>query len=269
MPRSGTTLVQSIIATSSAVFTLPETHLFAVAKGVFTETPSSIRMARTSLRLARRLASLGLNPLIWAKSGEHVIKTIDNKLQSRARAAGKEHYLEKTPAHLYFASSIKAANINAKIVFVVRSMPPNAISYSKAAAHWGKTKDERDLTSAISRWYSDTCLSILRSAEVGGHIVHYDKLLDSKLRQSEVAKLEAFLDLSLSFEPDSLQTAAAGIVQKHEHWKSNNLSGEIEATNIPASFLSDVMERSAILSEALEGLLVTPEPTATKFVKPD
>lgn len=59
MPRSGTTLVQSLISTSDDVISFPETHIFNATNGLFRGNPRILGIIKSNLAANYNLWRLG------------------------------------------------------------------------------------------------------------------------------------------------------------------------------------------------------------------
>lgn len=168
MPRSGTTLVQSLISTSDDVISFPETHIFNATNGLFRGNPRILGIIKSNLAANYNLWRLGFRKFFWANNGLKAVVCLDKLLRRYAGQRGFRHYLEKTPSHLYASRTIESSGIDYKIIFVVREVGRNVDSYLKVAPSWSKGLDQSDAPAAIARWYQDTVLCILRLKKWAG-----------------------------------------------------------------------------------------------------
>ncbi len=138
-PRSGTTLVQAMIATQPDILTLPETHFFSmvcrfiqekkgyILSGCLTDVIKMIRtrlaFSRNAEKHVRRLSEDGTLslPLLFETMliDNFIEKTDPDKLESLT-------WMEKTPHHVFHLTRIFSLYPSARIVYVLRN-PEKAI----------------------------------------------------------------------------------------------------------------------------------------------
>jgi len=228
MPRTGTTLVQSLIATNQNVFTTCETHYLDGMSGVFKKSYSFFDVLMANMKGYNRLKKQFLhNGYSWVSSGKDSIKVLDKVMTCAAKKEKKEVYLEKTPSHLYFTDEILAVLPESKIIFVVRNAEDTIKSYLNAARSWGKCSHELEEDFVFARWLKDTYLCVSRSEEGKGLLVSYDKLTNKETFNSEVERIESYIGLRLHTDGTSMQLASSKVVSSNEKWKKNNLKGGI------------------------------------------
>lgn len=138
-PRSGTTIVQAMLARHPSVFTLPETAFFEYVHGNLAWRWGDAHAEHRPPRLRQRLGfsrkhERQLLLSLRAMGEEAAPGTLPrpslrgDALQSRfvrlldelARSAGRDTWLEKTPNHLLYLPEIEAAVPDARFVHVVR-----------------------------------------------------------------------------------------------------------------------------------------------------
>ena len=178
-PRSGTTLLQSLLCAHPQVFSVPETHLYS-------KIPSQSRVLRR-LGFARRdaparfsalLASLGL-PRVTVQSPfvRDYLRGLAAALDAATLEAGKTVWLEKTPRHLLFVGSIARALPGAKFVHLVRRGPDVVASLYEVTRDypevWGGA---RSLEACTERWLRDTRLSRRFEGAAGHFTARYEAL---------------------------------------------------------------------------------------------
>ena len=178
-PRSGTTLLQSLLCAHPQVFSVPETHLYS-------KIPSPNRVLRR-LGFARRdaparfsalLASLGLPPVtVRSPFVRDYLRALAGSLDAATLEAGKTVWLEKTPRHLLFVGSIARALPGARFIHLVRRGPDVVASLYEVARDypevWG---GPRSLEACVERWLRDTAISRRYEARAGHFTVRYEAL---------------------------------------------------------------------------------------------
>lgn len=255
MPRSGTTLVQSLIATSQEVISFKETHFFNKTRRLFKENPNILDIMLANAKANNALLRIGVRKTFWATDASSCVTKLHQIMNGYAAQRGYRYYLEKTPSHLYVSRSLFGLGDACKLVFVVRGLFRNVESYLKVANAWSKSYDESDLSAAVARWYQDTCLAVLRAREYNGLLISYDKLVDDNSREKEISRLSNFLDLSLKQDQQSISTAAVAIVEGNEYWKHNNKRYGIEKLARPPVSIV-LTERVTELQNKLDELML-------------
>ncbi|MGN6739217.1 sulfotransferase family protein [Dyella sp.] len=134
-PRSGTTIVQAMLARHQQVFTLPETALFEQLYGdlawrwgdygITRRTRRSVQMgfARRAGRhaLAQLARQLGFVRTAAPWRLQTCVDRFVSMLDQATMSAGRELWIEKTPNHLLYLSEITCHIPEARFVHVIRS----------------------------------------------------------------------------------------------------------------------------------------------------
>ena len=229
-PRSGTTLLQSLLAAHPEVLSLPETFFFVhmapsgrrwrllgrahpEARGRLSELERhGIEVASPSFREALPIGTAGPTARRFLRS-----------LDLTASARGKRAWLEKTPSHLHHVGTIERYVPDAKFLHMVRDGMP-AIASLQAVTHghpqaWGGS---RSLDTCIARWRSDIRRSYACVEKANHSFISYERLVaDPSAVLSSLTRR-----LRLRSDPDSIQTMLAGYadasrgVVSDEPWKS-------------------------------------------------
>ena len=224
-PRSGTTLVQSLLAAHPDVASFPETHFFHhlrafrlrfprphVVRGDERRTLEDLlaRIERPDLaaRLPRRASASG-----WIDA---FVRTLD----AVAEDAGAAVWVEKTPGHLGYVDRIARTVPDARFVHVVRPGPDVVASMVEASrAHpegWGGVRRPED---GARRWLRDLAMTEACAGHPAHVVVCYERLVADP--GGEAARLCAALGLApaASLLADRA-SAAAGLVDAGERWKA-------------------------------------------------
>lgn len=258
MPRSGTTLVQSLISTSNEVTSFPETHFFNKTRRLFKPSPSLFDIFLANLKGNSALFDMGIYKFFWATDSRACVGKAHQLMNSYAAKSGYRFYLEKTPSHLYASRSLLELGEECKLVFVVRNLHRSVESYLKLTSAWSKPHDESDVPAAVARWYQDTCLAVLRAREHSALVISYDKLIADETRQHEIDRLGEYLGLILKDDTESIRKAASKIIEHKEYWKENNkLLGiaEIDRPPVPsrlAEQVSNLQSELQVLSSLVQ-----------------
>lgn len=156
-PRSGTTLLQSILSAHEEVFSLPETHFYpqlCSSNPFFRNFGLSTRTARNNLKqIGKDYLDKKINTsLLTKKLSQSFLETLDQASQIR----GKSTWIEKTPQNLWFLSFIKSITKDIYFIHIERE-PKDVI----ASIHYTSTKH------ADSWGYQniDHCISLYKESK--------------------------------------------------------------------------------------------------------
>jgi hypothetical protein len=236
-PRSGTTLVQAMIARHPDVFSLRETYFFESLLGD-AQLRWGDREARSTRRWyhragfaqswgRRRLRQLerthaaqwrGPTPRRWTACVRRYAATLDEA----ASGAQKTHWAEKTPNHILFLDEIAKCIPDAYFVHVLRNGIDVVASVSDA--------DTRQETRAFSggmvrwarRWNRAMEINLARLRDPRHYLLCIEDLIDDT--ETEWKMLRDFLEL----DPDKPLLANPGceVADAHtEPWKIAAITG--------------------------------------------
>lgn len=234
-PRSGTTLLQTILATRTELFTLKETHFFR-------------HLQRR--RPLRPLDRLGLDPARVRHAFDYVarnnglappdplprrldaaVAAFDRMLSEEAARRGMAGWLEKTPEHAFFVPVIRRHLPGVRFVHILRDGPDVVASLWDARQRypesWGWLGGLDDMVRLYNRY--------LRMARrVRGHADSFILLYNDLVERNAGAldRLAVFLGLPAgSLSPESLDRVGswrADIVRADEPWKIREDQGVVD-----------------------------------------
>ena len=240
-PRSGTTLVQSLLAAHSCLTSFTESHFFSRNFKPLPWPPWAIAIRSPLPRLcefllenevesglgaaledrARRVVPVPpLMPLRTRAIARELLETFDQLALSR-RASG---WVEKTPMHLRyirFLDQVMHHDQGTHFVHVVRPGLDVVASLHSASQKWERAYDLRE---CAGRWNSDMRTSLARVRSPRDHFVFYERLTRSP--RHELARLLNHLELEE--EPEILERYGEGwrqLVTDDETWKTDVGSG--------------------------------------------
>jgi hypothetical protein len=238
-PRSGTTLVQSLLAAHGAMTSFTEGHLFAAHFRLLPGSSSAVLLRDPAPRLRAFLAENDEKPSESAvqlaagnRSGERLRPLLALRTSSIARQLlrvldelalrrGRTGWIEKTPRHLSyvpFLERLAGTGSGLRFVHVVRDGLEVVASLHRASQSWERSYD---LESCVQRWNSDVAFSLRRVGSPRDRFVLYEEL---------VAAPEETLErlcggLGLDWQPEILERYAevAGrlVTHREEGWKRN------------------------------------------------
>ena len=227
-PRSGTTLVQTLLGSHSEIYTCRETHFFQrIRRAGKSKVLDYLFLDRAQVAWAYALIQ-SQNGLLLQHHPDQVrsfgsaAHFFEGLMSSEATARGRSAWLEKTPAHLFYIRLIRRHISSARFVHVLRDGPDVVASLVDAAQKYPQAaawKRYGDLETAIAEY--NRCLR--ESAKYfgnAGHVfVRYEHVLDDVDRVYH----ELLARLDLKDEDLCLDLAAIHekIVRSDERWKSN------------------------------------------------
>ena len=255
VPRSGTTLVQSLLAAHSEVTSFTESHFFSRHfKALFTQRPegsTAILTRDPAPRLRDFLAENGwreddenssgtsavdrgleglpprlLLPFRTRPVARHLLRTLDELALLR----GKSTWVEKTPRHLRyipFLEKLLDGEPGTHFVHVIRGGLETVASLHAASQNWERPYD---LEACVERWNADVAFSLSRArmqgdkrtADASGpdHFIVYEQLT----AQPSVTLERLLADLGLAWEPEIFDQHRQGserLITREETWKAN------------------------------------------------
>lgn len=245
-PRSGTTLVQSLLASHSALTSFTESHFFSrhftplrpLAWAVLGKDPSArVRefleengeappeAAAWFARLGRSAARA--KPLLPLQSAEAARRFLD-VLDQLARRRGRTGWIEKTPRHLRYVPFLERISGRGRTRFlhVLREGVDAVASLEQASPNW---ETPYDLEAGARRWNADVALSLRRVGMPADCFVLYEDLTASP--EDTVRRLLA--ELGLAWEPgllDRYTDTARRVTTGEEPWKAET-GGSIRRSN--------------------------------------
>lgn len=227
VPRSGTTLVQSILNAHPDVFGYPETHFF---RSLFPTNRFFKAVGLVSRECWRYLddleAELPEKAIMFPRScfrfwqTRSFLKALDNY----ALTEGCPHWSEKTPAHVQRIGYIESCAQSPYFVHVIRHPYDVVASMYEAARDYPEVWGQRTLESCCRRWNRDVATSLAYQGEVRHHLVRYEEINLSA--DSTISVLMRFLDLDDSkLKRDNIGNSAGQLIKSREKWKAKNSSG--------------------------------------------
>jgi hypothetical protein len=233
MPRSGTTLIQSILSTNDEVYTLPETHILNKARRVFKRKIRIHDILISNINVWIQLSKLNLPKFIF-KDKVSLIKKLHLSL-SKKTSFNQKYYIEKTPSHLSYVPYLRKYIEDVKFIFVVRNITNNLKSFDKLTKTWNKDEISSSRTEQEIRWISEN-YKVFDYYKFGDSIIiNYDELTNVKKSKKIILDLEKFIGFTVKPDQYNMTVASKKIINKDEFWKNNNLKNGIifkEKTNI-------------------------------------
>ena len=158
-PRSGTTLVQQILATDTNLFSCQETHFYSNLNPVnkLKKFIPKFFLQFNALGKLKRVLNqdnLILHNIRFGK--KDIYKNFISIMDKKSLDIGCDGWCEKTPRHLHFISEIYKFENEIDILFIIRHPVPAINSLHKAINEhsyaWKKTKANTSLEECTRRW---------------------------------------------------------------------------------------------------------------------
>lgn len=226
-PRSGTTLLQSLLAAHSSVVSFPESHFFAAlvhpkrACRVLGLANPCVRgqlqafLSRLGPDHADRypLPPLAVSTRSWGRTFLRILDDI-------ARVQGKAVWVEKTPRHLYHLATIERLTQRARFVHVIRRGQDVVASLYEVTHTYPEVwQGARSVQQCVDRWIGDVSISLAYRSRENHFLAWYERLVDEP--RSELERICAFL--GIPFQQEMLtryKEAARALVLREEAWKA-------------------------------------------------
>lgn len=236
-PRSGTTLLQSMIASHSQVVSFPETHFFSSTLPINTflrqikiHGPKSRKIIDQFLQrngyghLQPFQQDASYKFFSYSQWCEILLNLIDQMTAHHAENQENDIVvgLEKTPRHLHYISSIENSKTPNNFLHILREGSDVVASLHLATKQypdqWG---GQRSIRKCIS-WWNKSIEQSLKYVDQPNHFfVIYEQLISDPERV--LKKICAFLNLNYdrSMVQNFHQTAGS-LTQDEEAWKDQN-----------------------------------------------
>jgi hypothetical protein len=247
-PRSGTTLIQRLLATQRGIVSFPETHYFGgVEKHVQTDgngciVPSSLWVMLDAVREKmgfefaeeerRDLQQLAADRRLSSRdffeyAVKHFLKTL---YPERDLLHEPFRWVEKTPTHAMFIDRILEFYPRAQVLHILRHPVPAILSRK----HKFPFNHETPLEELARRWnrMQDRVEQFRRQYGAHIHVMRYEDLMADMERELKAAA--GFLNISFDFSLlqgiKPLEDARRFVLAR-ETWKQDDIERDIASTN--------------------------------------
>ena len=217
-PRSGTTLLQSLICTQNIV-SFPETHYFRLLKQYSSlDSIDKIDAFKKDIKsfTGISLSNIDNEDILNKKVNEkEIFEFLITQLAGEDQL--EQRWLEKTPAHIHSFKDIKNIYPNSKFVFIVRS-PLDAIISCKKNIH-----SNISLRKLATRWKHELNLAEELNNKYPNDlkIVRYEDLVQNT--NHTIKDICNFLDLDFDKEKvNDFSNLSHKYIMPFEKWKDNN-----------------------------------------------
>ena len=240
-PRSGTTLLQSFLASHSRIVSFPETHLYSktISINPIIQTFTLYRALHVQ-KVKDILSELGveesqkLRDFSYTFSTNHWVSVLNDQLDQIGQHFRKEKedfLLDKTPRHLHFIDPIQKTESEAIFIHLIRNGEDVVASMSEATGNnpeeWS---GERSVDKSIYWWNRSIRISRQYIGVPKNYHIRYENLLEEPERVLKYL----FQRIGLPFESsimDSYHKTANALIGDEEVWKAKNTRKTLNSSN--------------------------------------
>jgi hypothetical protein len=230
-PRSGTTLLQSMLFAHPQVFSCPETFFFV--RGV-NGTGLRHRIGLASGGVERAFDTLvGLGVTDRRRRGCRLLRReascarwFTRVMDDAAVAAGARMWVEKTPGHLARIETIRRYVPGARFIHMIREGAPTVASLYDVTQRYPDWDGPRSLEDCARRWSLDISTSAAYAGNPAHAFIAYERLIADPERV--LVALCGFLRLELDEDHSVLAAmiehraaSTAGVRLTAERWKQD------------------------------------------------
>ena len=224
-PRSGTTLLQSLIVAHSQIASFPESKFFqkviasrCVYRRFNLAPPSARKIFNCFFDDIDKPELKSLLPW-YAISIPQYVDSFIAALDTVTIEQNKSYWLEKTPEHLRRINAIEKLVDEPKFIHIVRNGANVVASLyemtQKYPEIWGQP---RELSQYVTRWRNDVLITSSHLHKPNHFLVRYENLLSDP--SATLSKVCTFLEIPC--EESMLQNrvnVASNLIRQREHWK--------------------------------------------------
>ena len=258
--RSGTTLLQGLLANHFRIFTFPETGVFLKAFGMRGVVLPWVHLGLTLGKERKALQALsrslpggpGRVPYPPLPGRSHFVGRSINGVvayfDALASAHGKDIWLEKTPRHVLHARRIRRAIPDSLCIHMVRNGPDVVASIVDRANRYPERFPRQcDASYGIRQWNRSVRATTQALTGPGHAVVFYDRLVS----ETETTLRRLCEIIGIDFEDGmDVPVDSPAFIHPEESWKAQ-VSGPVRPAASKFDRLFDAETRAQIL-RALE-----------------
>ena len=228
-PRSGTTLIQTILGSHDNIYTCKETHFFQRIRRVGKSKVldylvlSQNRILEWYELFSTHNELLKEYNLNRVKTPRSAVVFLDQFMTSEANARAKSAWVEKTPSHLFYVPWIKRYIPSAQIVHIIRDGRDVVASLVDAARRfphdraWKKFADLDVAINVYNRYLKESSKYIGKKDHI---FVDYEQVVEDAEKASH--SLFAQLGMNVGRIDLELNKVHKQVVGKNENWKDSH-----------------------------------------------
>jgi len=222
-PRSGTTLLQSLLAAHPQIFSCPETHFFPNTVGSGWRKYLGIASSKARQKLCEFLKEIGQEKMEGLLPSRcfmvrHYVNVFVAILDELTEREGKNIWVEKTPQHLHYIDVVEKCIPDAKFIHLVRNGKDVVASLydvtHRYPESWG---GPRSIEQCVRRWNTDVKIT-QRYVTAPNHIVvrYEDLVQDPKTTMKKICDF-----IGVEFTPMMIEQhtrAGEKIILEGQEW---------------------------------------------------
>ncbi|MBF6057933.1 sulfotransferase family protein [Thiomicrorhabdus heinhorstiae] len=212
-PRSGTTLLQSMICSAPMVCGYTESHIFRINE------------KDKKQRLSDFFDENDIPPSISSgfvlKDGKVDAEKFFSILDEDSRRKGCDSWVEKTPDHLFALNEIiNSTDTNLSIIHIVRKPGETIESMYQAAKQWGKPRSK--FVHGL-KWLK-SIFTHMRYMNVNSHhFIFFEDISNPEDMDESLNMLLSKIGVASKFDESRRKNVAATLISRGESWKNNNM----------------------------------------------
>jgi hypothetical protein len=236
MPRSGTTLLQGILCNSGLFSPIPETHYFSRASYKMPEILSRKNKNKIfkSLKKKSRI-DVKKESIYQFNTRKEIFEYVINQYND-----DNDTFLEKTPRHVFFYTTLCNYYPFAKFVCMIRE-PKNVISSQISSTRIQNKSIIR--IAALYNKIADAIISIRENDRV--IVIRYEELTTDP--ENVIHNIFDFLNIHFRQEYIQNVTAPPKIISTNEFWKTKNMEYDSIRPNDENKWKKNLNESTANL----------------------
>jgi len=225
--RSGTTLLQSLLASHSQVTSYPETHFFSrfLYPQHYLRNKIGLAHPRSKFVLNKYLYDIRRNDLTYLlpKYGiftTQYVKSFTNIFDTMTKEQGKTNWVEKTPEHINHVDYIDKNVKNSKFIHIIRNGRDVIASLYEVTHKHPKAWAKLTIDECIKKWINAIKVSLSSKNKDNHIIVKYENLISNP----SIVITDICNFLNIDFEENTLinyKTTAENIRFNYEVWKND------------------------------------------------
>jgi hypothetical protein len=233
-PRSGTTLLQSLLAAHSHIVSFPETHFYERLFGGRLRSILGVPSRKVKSHWKNVLEEIGHtemgsflpeHPLFIRQYSKAFLQILD----TLTRNQGKQVWLEKTPGHLHVIDEIEKYVPHPQFIHILRNGGDNIASLFEAGKRYPKfwSREFGTLDQCIQNWITDIRISLKYLQAENHRVVKYESMATHP--EMVLEKLCTFI--GVPFEAGMVSNYAESadqLILEKEPWKGS-IKGPITA----------------------------------------